>query len=117
MGHRDNDCYFFITDRKKDMLLVNGINVYPREIEVCLYEHPQVLEAVCFALRSPRHGDIPVAAVRVSTPVTADEIIGFARERLGPRHPRRVLVLEDYPRNALGKPLIGELRRIMCAPE
>jgi acyl-coenzyme A synthetase/AMP-(fatty) acid ligase len=95
--------------RADDMMIFNGINIYPREIEICLQEHPDVLEAISFPLRSERHGDIPAVAVRLRTAVSEDALLGFAREHLGPRAPRRVIVVEHLPRNAAGKPLVREL--------
>ena len=64
IGHRDAEGYLFITDRKKDMLLVNGINVYPREIEEVIYQFPGVKEAaVDRRARTPRQGEQPIAFV------------------------------------------------------
>ena len=59
IGYRDAEGYYFITDRKKDMLLVNGINVYPREIEEVLYQFPGVKEAAVIGKPDPRKGEQP----------------------------------------------------------
>jgi acyl-CoA synthetase (AMP-forming)/AMP-acid ligase II len=99
--------------RADDMMIVDGINIYPVEIENLLQEHPCVREAIAFPLRSQRHGDVPAAAVRVSAAVTDSELIGFARERLGVRSPRRVMIVADFPRNALGKPLKREMAKFL----
>src|SRR5687767_8083563 len=91
------------------MMIFDGINVYPMEIENCLQQHPLVVEAISFPIASARVGEIPVAAVRIAAEVTEAELIGFAKERLGARHPRKVLIVDDFPRNALGKPLKREM--------
>jgi acyl-CoA synthetase (AMP-forming)/AMP-acid ligase II len=91
------------------MMNFDGMNVYPMEIETCLQQHPAVIEAVSFPLRSQSLGDVPLAAVRTSAEVSEAELVGFARERLGARYPRKVLIVGDFPRNAAGKPLKREL--------
>ena len=63
IGYRDHDGYYYITDRKKDMLLVNGINVYPREIEEVLYQFPGVQEAAVIGVPDARKGEQPLAFV------------------------------------------------------
>ena len=115
IGHRDADGFFFITDRKKDMLLVNGINVYPREIEEILYQFPGVKEAAVIGLPDPRRGEQPVAFVSASEGVTLDPkaIQHFVRERLADyKVPKHVTVLAALPRNATGKILKTELRKM-----
>src|SRR5206468_10956586 len=63
IGYRDAEGYYFITDRKKDMLLVNGINVYPREIEEIIYQFPGVKEAAVIGKPDPRRGEQPIAFI------------------------------------------------------
>ena len=114
IGHHDADGYFYITDRKKDMLLVNGINVYPREIEEVLYQFPGVKEAAVIGARDARKGEQPVAfiAPHEGTTVEALKIVQFVRERLADyKVPRRVEILRALPRNVTGKILKTELRR------
>jgi len=114
VGHRDADGYFFITDRKKDMLLVNGINVYPREIEEIIYQFPGVKEAAIIGVPDPRRGEQPVAFVSAKEGATLDgkAIQQFVRERLADyKVPKHVTVLPVLPRNATGKILKTELRR------
>jgi long-chain acyl-CoA synthetase len=106
VGHHDEDGYFYITDRKKDMLLVNGINVYPREIEEVVYRYPGVKEAAVVGFPDSRRGEQPVAFVAAAEgfKLDPDEIIAFIRERLADyKTPRRVEVLPALPRNATGK--------------
>jgi long-chain acyl-CoA synthetase len=118
IGHRDGDGYFYITDRKKDMLLVNGINVYPREIEEALYQFPGVREAAVIGVPSPRRGEQPLAFISAVEGVTLDEsaILKFLRERLADyKVPRRIVLLAALPRNATGKILKTALRQTQAA--
>jgi long-chain acyl-CoA synthetase len=115
IGHRDEDGYFYITDRKKDMLLVNGINVYPREIEEILYRFSGVKEAAVVGVSDPRRGEQPVAFVSMQDGTTLDEksLQHFLRERLADyKIPKRIHVLPALPRNATGKILKTELRKM-----
>jgi acyl-CoA synthetase (AMP-forming)/AMP-acid ligase II len=98
--------------RADDMMVMGGTNIFPVEIENCLQEHPHVVEAIAFPLPSTRHGDVPAAAVRVRGDVSEAELIGFCRERLGRCRPRAVMVVDDFPRNAMGKPLKREMIRM-----
>ena len=113
IGYHDADGYFYITDRKKDMLLVNGINVYPREIEEILYQFPGVKEAAVIGKPDPRKGELPIAFVAPQTDVELNEkeLQQFVRERLADyKVPRRVVLMPALPRNATGKILKTALR-------
>lgn len=113
VGHRDADGYYYITDRKKDMLLVNGINVYPREIEEVIYQFPGVKEAAVVGLPDPRKGEQPVAFAAANDGVLLDEkaLLHFMRGKLADyKVPRRVVFLPSLPRNATGKILKTALR-------
>ncbi len=115
IGHRDADGYFFITDRKKDMLLVNGINVYPREIEEIIYQFPGVKEAAVIGVPDARRGEQPLAFIAALEGTTIDEkaLLGFVRERLADyKVPRHIRLLAALPRNATGKILKTELRKL-----
>ena len=115
IGHRDGDGYFYITDRKKDMLLVNGINVYPREIEEVIYQFPGVKEAAVICAPDARKGEQPVAFVALHDGASRDSkaILSFVRERLADyKTPRRLEFVTALPRNATGKILKTELRRM-----
>jgi long-chain acyl-CoA synthetase len=118
VGHRDADGYFFITDRKKDMLLVNGNNVYPREIEEVIYQYPGVKEAAVIGRPDPRRGEQPVAYVVPNDGVTLDEreLIEFIRKKMADyKAPRRIIFLTALPRNATGKILKTTLRQLPAA--
>jgi long-chain acyl-CoA synthetase len=115
VGHQDADGYFFITDRKKDMLLVNGINVYPREVEEVIYKFPGVREAAVIGIKDARKGEAPMAFVALTEGATLveRELLGFIRERLADyKVPRHVRLLPALPRNATGKILKTELRKL-----
>jgi long-chain acyl-CoA synthetase len=114
VGCCDADGYYFITDRKKDMLLVNGINVYPREIEEVIYQFPGVKEAAVVGLPDPRKGEQPVAFVAAMEGQTLDEkmLLQFIRGKLADyKVPKRVVVMPALPRNATGKILKTALRK------
>jgi long-chain acyl-CoA synthetase len=115
IGYRDAEGYYFITDRKKDMLLVNGINVYPREIEEILYQFPGVKEAAVIGKADPRRGEQPIAFVAPNDGVVLDEkaLQQFLRRKLADyKVPRKVVVLPALPRNATGKILKTTLREL-----
>jgi long-chain acyl-CoA synthetase len=114
IGHQDWDGYFFITDRKKDMLLVNGINVYPREIEEVLYQFPGVREAAVIGIPDSRRGEQPLAFIAPNEGTVLEEklILEFVRERLADyKVPRKVVFMPALPRNATGKVLKTSLRQ------
>ncbi len=113
IGYRDTDGYLFITDRKKDMLLVNGINVYPREIEEVLYQMGAIKEGAVIGRPDPRKGEQPVAfaVLNPGAQATEREIIDFLRTKLADyKVPRHIHFLNALPRNATGKVLKTELR-------
>jgi acyl-CoA synthetase (AMP-forming)/AMP-acid ligase II len=97
--------------RVDDMMSLNGINIFPAEIERVLEEHPAVKHAAAFPIPSAVHGDIPAAAVEPIDGADLDrrELERYARDRLGARAPRRIVVLAALPRNANGKILKREL--------
>src|SRR5258708_6119040 len=95
IGYRDEQGYYFITDRKKDMLLVNGINVYPREIEEILYQFPGVKEAAVIGKPDSRKGEQPVAFVSPNEGAQLQEkdLQHFIRKKLADyKVPRRIVV-------------------------
>jgi len=108
----DEDGYFYILDRKKDMIIVSGFNVYPREIEEVLYEHPAVMEAAVVGVPDPYKGAAPKAFVvlRPGQTATEEELMAFCRERLAPfKAPRAVEFRDALPKSAVGKILRREL--------
>jgi long-chain acyl-CoA synthetase len=103
--------------RSDDMLNLNGIKIFPAEIERVLEEHPAVKAAAAFAKTSAAHGDIPLAAIELHEAATIDveELLQTARERLGARAPRRIIVLDALPRNAAGKVVKQSLPDLVAA--
>jgi long-chain acyl-CoA synthetase len=119
IGYRDHEGYYYITDRKKDMLLVNGINVYPREIEEILYQYPGVKDAAVIGKPDPRKGEQPIAFVSANDGVVLEEkaLLQFVRRKLADyKVPRKVVILPALPRNATGKILKTTLRELPSAP-
>ena len=115
IGCRDDQGYYYITDRKKDMLLVNGINVYPREIEEVLYQFPGVKEAAVIGQPDSRRGEQPIAFVAPNEGVVLEEkaVQHFLRRKLADyKVPRKVVFLPSLPRNATGKILKTTLREL-----
>ncbi|MEY4387895.1 MAG: hypothetical protein RLY20_3178 [Verrucomicrobiota bacterium] len=115
VGYQDTDGYLFITDRKKDMLLVNGINVYPREIEEVLYQFPGVKEAAVIGVPDLRKGEQPVAFVAPVESASLDPkaILQFLRGKLADyKVPRRLEIIPALPRNPTGKILKTKLREL-----
>ena len=120
IGYRDADGYFYITDRKKDMLLVNGLNVYPREIEEVIYQFPGVKEASVVGVPDPRRGEQPLAYVVAEAGGDLDEkaLMHFVRSKLADyKAPRRIVFLPALPRNATGKILKTALREMASKQE
>lgn len=118
IGYRDADGYYFITDRKKDMLLVNGINVYPREIEEVLYQFAGVKEAAVIGVPDPRKGEQPIAFVAPAEGVTLDEkaVLQFVRQNLADyKVPKQIVLMPALPRNPTGKILKTALRQQFAA--
>jgi len=114
LGHVDEDGYFFIVDRKKDLLIVNGMNVYPRHVEEVIYRHPAVAECAVVGEPHRLHGEVPRAVVvlKEGRAATSDDILQFCRQYLGRYQvPRRVDFMEALPKNAAGKILKRELTR------
>jgi long-chain acyl-CoA synthetase len=115
VGHRDDEGYFFITDRKKDMFIVNGINVYPREVEEVIYRFPGVKEAAVIGVPDARRGEQSLAFVAPGEGASLDQkaLLHFMRDKLADyKVPRRVVFLQALPRNATGKVLKTALRQM-----
>ena len=115
IGYLDEDGYLYITDRKKDMLLVNGINVYPRELEEVIYQFDGVKETAVIGVNDPRKGDLVVACVAPIEGAKIEDaaLLSFLKDKLAAyKMPRRVIQMESLPRNATGKILKTKLREI-----
>jgi long-chain acyl-CoA synthetase len=116
MATVDDDGYFFIVDRKKELIIRGGYNVYPREIEEVLYEHPAIREAAVVGVPHDSLGEEVGAAIALKDGAEAseDEIRAFAKERVAAyKYPRQVWFVEDLPKGPTGKVLKREIE----APE
>ncbi|MCX6466255.1 MAG: long-chain-fatty-acid--CoA ligase [Pseudonocardiales bacterium] len=111
---QDEDGYLYVVDRKKDMIITGGENVYCAEVENVLAGHPQVGEVALIGVPDPRWGEAPLAVIAPRDPAdppTAAEIDGFCREHLAAyKRPRDVVLVDALPRNAAGKVLKTRLR-------
>jgi long-chain acyl-CoA synthetase len=113
VGYRDEDGFYFIVDRTKDLVIRGGYNVYPREIEEVLYAHPDIREAAVIGKPDDRLGEEVVAVVVLQPGASFDEqqIIAYCRERLAAyKYPREVRFLAELPKGPTGKILKTELR-------
>jgi long-chain acyl-CoA synthetase len=113
LAYRDEDGYFFVVDRLKDLVIRGGYNVYPREVEEVLYTHPAVAEAAVVGRRDDRLGEEVLAYVALKPGETAEpeEIVAHCRERLAAyKYPREVRLLAELPKGPTGKILKRELR-------
>jgi long-chain acyl-CoA synthetase len=119
MATVDEDGYFFIVDRKKDMIIRGGYNVYPREIEEVLYEHPAVSEAAVVGVPDDAMGEEVGAAVALKPgqDVDAAELTAFVKQRVAAyKYPRRVWFVDDLPKGPTGKILKREIQVPEPAP-
>ncbi len=113
LGYLDDEGYLYVLDRRDDLIVSGGENVYPAEIEAALLAHPAVAEAGVVGADDPAWGQVPVAYVvpRPGLTVSPDELIAFCRARLARyKVPARVTLVDALPRNASGKLLRRELR-------
>lgn len=113
LARRDCDGYLYLVDRKQDLIVSGGYNIYPRELEEVLLSHPDVLDSAVLGKPDSNLGEIPVAYVtlRTGVDVNADEIMAFCQERMAKyKVPREVKIVQDFPRTASGKILKRKLQ-------
>ncbi len=116
VGHVDEDGYFYVVDRKKDIIIAAGFNIYPREVEEVLYAHPQVREAVVAGVPDAYRGETVKAYVvlKEGQQVTVEDLMAFCRQHLaGFKTPRQVEFRESLPKSLIGK----HLRRVLVEEE
>jgi long-chain acyl-CoA synthetase len=114
----DEEGYFTIVDRKKDMIISGGFNIYPRDIDEVLFSHPKVLEACAIGTPDEYSGERVKAFVvlKAGETATESEIIDYCKENLAKyKVPKYVKFVEDLPKSAIGKILRKELRRTELA--
>jgi long-chain acyl-CoA synthetase len=112
MAKVDEDGYFFIVDRKKELIIRGGYNVYPREVEEVLYEHPAVREAAVVGVPHAELGEEVGAAIALKEGADADpeEIKAFVKEQVAAyKYPRKVWLVDDLPKGPTGKILKREI--------
>jgi long-chain acyl-CoA synthetase len=112
MGKMDSDGYFFIVDRKKDMILVSGFNVYPNEIEEYVMSHPKVLEAAALGVPDDKSGEVvKIFIVKKDKSLSEKELIAFCKEGLTPyKIPKHIEFRKELPKTNVGKILRRALR-------
>ncbi|MDR0236540.1 AMP-binding protein [Acinetobacter sp.] len=113
IGVMDARGYFKIVDRKKDMILVSGFNVYPSEIEEVIAQHPKVLEVAAIGVPDEKSGEVPkLFVVKKDPSLTTEEVLEFAKQNLtGYKRPRYVEFMDDLPKSNVGKILRKDLRK------
>lgn len=113
MGYMDEESYLFIMDRSKDMIISGGENVYPREIEEVLVQHPAVREVAVIGVPDPKWGEAIKAVVSVvkGKSATEDELISFCKDNMASfKKPKSIDFVDELPKNNYGKILKRELR-------
>ena len=118
LGSVDEDGFLYLVDRKKDLIISGGVNVYPRDIEEVAVQHPAVKDAAVFGVPSERWGETPIAAIILKTPggIGTVELRDWINERIVARyqHVYEVIVLNDFPRGIAGKTLKRVMRDEYC---
>lgn len=112
MARMDEEEYFYIVDRKKELILVGGYNVYPREIEEVLYGHGKVSEVAVIGVPDENLGEAIIAYVVVNDDqVTREELVALCKEKLAKyKQPKEIEFLEELPKNTTGKILKRNLK-------
>ncbi len=113
LGYQDQEGFFFIVDRKKELIIRGGFNVYPREVEEAIYQHPAVAEVAVIGVPDQRLGEEvkAVVALKPGAAASAEEIIAFSKERVAAyKYPRTVEFVDTLPKGATGKILKKELK-------
>jgi long-chain acyl-CoA synthetase len=116
VGRLDEDGYLYIVERKKDLIIRGGFNVFPRDVEEVLYAHPKVAEAAVVGMKDPLMGEEVLAFVvlRPDAEARAEEVIAFCQERLAKyKCPKQVRFVASLPKNPVGKILRKELRALV----
>ncbi len=116
VGRLDDDGFLYILERKKDLIIRGGLNVYPREVEDVLYAHPGVAEAAVVGMPDPLMGEEGCAFVvlRAGATATPEALIAFCQERLAKfKCPKQVRFVEALPKSPIGKILRKQLRTLV----
>ena len=114
MGRLDDDGYLTILDRKKDLIIRGGFNVFPRDVEEALLEHPAIATACVLGRPDDVHGEEVIAFVTLAEEIAPEELVAFGRQRLGGyKYPREIHVLDALPLTPIGKPDRKALRELL----
>ncbi|WP_042456864.1 class I adenylate-forming enzyme family protein [Neobacillus dielmonensis] len=112
LGRQDEEGYLYIVDRKKDMIIRGGYNVYPREVEEVLYTHPEIVECAVVGESDPVFGEEVAAYVVTRTEQTPEDIVAYCKQQLAHyKVPRRIYFLTELPKTTTGKILKTPLRK------
>ncbi len=115
IGYMDEEGYLFIVDRKKDMIIASGFNIYPRDIDEVLFEHPKIKEACAVGIPDPYRGETVKAFVvpKEGETLTEEEVMTFCREKLAAyKVPKIIEFMDELPKSAIGKVLRRQLREM-----
>ena len=116
LGYVDEDGFLYLVDRIKDMIISGGVNVYPKDIEETIVQHPDVNEVAVFGVPDERWGEVPFATVTVVPSATVSEqaLKAWINSRVGAKFQRvcGVKIIKDFPRNVAGKTLKRDLRKM-----
>jgi acyl-CoA synthetase (AMP-forming)/AMP-acid ligase II len=114
VGFADEDGFLHLVDRKKDLIISGGVNVFPKDIEEIVVQHPAVREVAVFGVPSEKWGECPVAAVILRSPgeIAAEDLRLWINQRVAARYQQvhQVIVSDDFPRSTAGKTLKRVLR-------
>ena len=114
IAYRDEEGFYYICDRKKDMIISGGVNIYPAEIEASLETHPDINDVAVFGIPDEEWGEAvhAIVVLRKGASLTKEQIIAFAREHLaGYKVPRSISFMDEIPRTGSGKILKRDLRK------
>jgi acyl-CoA synthetase (AMP-forming)/AMP-acid ligase II len=114
LGHRDGEGFYYVTDRRRDMIISGGFNVFPSEIEQVIWSHPAVLDCAVIGVPDPKWGEAVTAVVALKAPelVSSAELIALCRDALGPvKAPKAVAFWPSLPKSPAGKVLKREIRK------
>ena len=115
LGKLTHDGHLIYYGRADHMMIMNGINIYPEEIEQVLISHPAVRDAAAMPIKHKVHQEIPICALALhpNTGVSEHELLSYAHERLGARGPHRIVIVDEIPRNHQGKLIRAEMSRLI----
>jgi acyl-CoA synthetase (AMP-forming)/AMP-acid ligase II len=115
LGYVDEDGFLYLVDRKKDMIISGGVNVYPKDIEEIIVKHPAVRETAVFGIPHEKWGETPLAAVILNKAgeISEEELKDWINVQVEAKFQRvsKVVFMEDFPRNVAGKTLKREMRK------